>query len=227
MKLTFRAYCIWVAKVAAVLILAQLLIGCAPPVLDQTPVSPIAPTVRKPTPVAPVDLAPVRERTRQVEESNRQLSSELTKNKSIVFDLRRQLQVASLAAVVSPEQWASLKERAEELETSREELETINADQQKSITELNSSLIDSTTQVQLVQGSLNETQLALDDANLNIAALNTINHTCQQERDMAIRAFAGAEGAISEVRKSKQRWMITCGIATLCCVGLAYLLFKA
>ena len=208
-----------------ILIAASLLGSCAPK-LDQTPITPIAPTVRKPAPVAHVDLAPVRDSTRQVGESNRQLSNELTKNRSLVFDLRRQLQAAEVSAVVTPEQWAGLRDRADELEASRAELETINADQRESITRLNDSLIDAVTNTQLVQSALTETQAALDDANLNIAALNTINQTFQKERDAAIKAVSESAGTIAEIRKSRTRWMLTAGCAVACSLGLAYLLFK-
>jgi len=213
------------AWLTATLIASSLLGSCAPK-LEQTPISPIAPTVRKPAPVAQVDLAPVRDRTRQVEESNRQLSNELTKNRSLVFDLRKQLQAASVAAVVTPEQWAKFQAKAGELEASRSKLETINEDQQRAITELNESLIDAVTNTQLVQGALTETQAALDDANLNIAALNTINQTFQKERDAAIKAVSESSGTIAEIRKSRTRWMLTAGCAVVCVIGLAYLVFK-
>lgn len=202
------------------------MLGSCAPKLEQTPVSPIAPTVRKPAPVAPVDLAPVRDRTRQVEESNRQLSNALTKNQSIVFDLKRQLQAAEVSSVVSPEQWAGLSARADELEASRVQLQEINEDQRETIALLTQSVATTSTEVAVVQASLGESLVALEDANLNIAALNSINQSVQKERDQAVKAYSESSGTISEVRKSKTRWMIVSGVATACALGLAYLLFK-
>ena len=189
----------------ATIVLVLLAVSCAPK-LEQTPVSPVAPTVRKPAPVKPVDLAPVRDRTRQVEESNRQLSGELSKNKALVFDLRKQLQAASVAAIVTPEQWDGLKERAEELEASRAELETINADQQSAITELNSALVHAVTDTQIVQGALTETQSALDDANRNIDVLSQQVITVMRERDAAISVSAKSDGIMKELRDSRRKW---------------------
>ena len=217
----------WLSQLLAVLTVCTIsvLASCAPK-LEQTPVSPIAPTVRKPAPVQPVDIKPVIDRSRQVEESNRQLSGELSKNKAIVFDLRRQLQAASVAAVVTPEQWERLKSRAEELETSRTELETINADQQAALVLLADAVTNTSLQVQIVQGSLDESQAALDDANLNIAALNTVNQNVQKERDLAVKAFAESSGTISELRKSRTKWVWAFGVSTVLLIGASYLALK-
>ena len=212
-------------KTLLTLFLAVLVSSCAPK-LEQTPVAGIAPTVRKPAPVQPVDMAPIVNRSRQVEESNRQLSAEIAKQRAIGYDLRRQLQAASVAAVVTPEQWSQLKGRAEELETSREELEAINADQQEDIAKLNSALIDSSLRVQNTESALSESLAAVDDANLNIAALNTINQNVAKERDAAVKAFSKADGTISELRKSRTKWVWAFGVSTSLLVVATYLVLK-
>lgn len=213
-------------KLFLILILTGLSISCGFRAEKQVPVQTVAPTVRVPKAAEKVDIKPVIDRSRQVEESNRQLSNELTKNKAIVFDLRRQLQAASVAAVVTPEQWAALKERAEELETSREELEAINGDQHEALVLLSSALTDTSLQVTLVQGSLDESLAALDEANEKIEKLTQAHEAIGAERDKAVQEFAASEGQIKELKSQSWKRLVWAGGATALCVVLGYLVLK-
>lgn len=184
---------------------------------------PIAPTVRKPVPTKPVDLATVKRDLGPVTESNRQLYQQILEGKQSIYELNRKLRSLEKSRVATAEEWERLTTLGNATENALSEAERVRIDQKKAIDALEITVATKGIEIAEAEAEKINLREAVDEANGRIDNLVTAHNGAVETTGKAIAANAVIKGERDAERRWKWRFFGWAVIATTSLGLLIYL----
>jgi len=201
------------------------LAGCTSPVKPPVAI-PVAPTVAKPLPSKPVDLAPVNTGLKPVSEANLQLREQLLTGRRSITELNRRISMLDASRQATVEDWKRLTALGEDTRKALDESEKIQADQKAAIEGLEKTVRSATMDVVASEAEKNQLRESLDLANSNIGKLTTAQQDAAKAAQEADSRVAVVKSERDAERSWKWKFFWWGAIATVLLAGAAYLILK-